>query len=219
MRGLHLRPGGGPGQGLAGRIAASLAHHRLAKTLGRSVAGCLLAVGLNAPAHGAAEPLETLCLDCHRGDIAPKIEGQQAEYLALQLRRFRDHHRESFPMSAVAGAFDDDDASRWSRELSVRPWQDSRDPDGSSEDRRAGAELVESRGCTTCHGPALLGADEVPRLAGQHAHYLERQVRDFALDDRFHAPLAGGRRMRALEAEEIRQISAYAASLTSTPQD
>ena len=33
--------------------------------------------------------------------------------------------------------------------------------------------------CSTCHGPAGHGTDQLPRLAGQHAQYVENQLKQF----------------------------------------
>ena len=181
-----------------------------------AVLACLFVAG---PHPGLADDrvpderrLSALCLDCHRSELAPHVEGQHAPYLALQLRSFRDRHRESFPMSAIASAFDDRHADAWAASLAARAWPASAGLVGSDSDRAAGAALGEARGCSDCHGEALLGAVEVPRLAGQRAAYLERQIAGFARGDRFHAPLAGGTRMRAMDADEARQLAAWLAS-------
>ncbi len=42
--------------------------------------------------------------------------------------------------------------------------------------------------CMTCHGPDAAGQGTAPRLAGQHAEYLEGQLVKFRKGDRKHAP-------------------------------
>jgi cytochrome c553 len=38
--------------------------------------------------------------------------------------------------------------------------------------------------CATCHGPDGAGSNALPRLAGQHAAYLDNQLRQFGKRER-----------------------------------
>lgn len=49
-------------------------------------------------------------------------------------------------------------------------------------DAQAGKELVTSAGCVACHGPdGNSPSDLYPKLAGQNARYIEKQLLDFQL--------------------------------------
>ena len=47
------------------------------------------------------------------------------------------------------------------------------------ENAAAGRRLAEQYHCVQCHGPALLGLQHIPRLAGQQFAYLRTQLRGF----------------------------------------
>src|SRR5438105_15762050 len=49
----------------------------------------------------------------------------------------------------------------------------------ASENAAAGRRLSEQHHCVQCHGPALLGLQHIPRLAGQKFAYLRTQLRGF----------------------------------------
>ncbi len=48
----------------------------------------------------------------------------------------------------------------------------------------AAPKLSQQFNCTQCHGPALLGIQHIPRLAGQQAEYLKAQLRGFKAQTR-----------------------------------
>jgi len=173
----------------------------------RTLLSALLAASLPV---SAADALDD-CLQCHRPDNrqgeVPMIEGQHAGYLEAQLQRFRDRHRQAFPMDAVARGLDDADISRLVADLASRPWRNvpatrSSDPIGD------GQALLQRFGCAECHGPQLHGGDVIPRIAGQHPGYLARQIEGFGDDDRYHPPTATGARMRSFDAAEAAALAA-----------
>jgi len=176
----------------------------------------LLAVAtLCAPMTAPAIDLDGLCLDCHqprqtRGEV-PLIEGQEQDYLRNQLRRFRDRHRDGFPMGGVAAGLDDVSLEALSAVLAARPWRDSETGGGDGSAER-GAERVAQLACASCHGEAFLGAGDIPRLAGQQAGYLQRQIEAFAQLERHHPPSGIGARMVVLEGTDAMDIAAYLAS-------
>lgn len=48
-----------------------------------------------------------------------------------------------------------------------------------------GRRLTEQYHCVACHGPALMGQQHIPRLAGQQREYLRTQLRGFKAGTRF----------------------------------
>ncbi|MCG6117501.1 MAG: c-type cytochrome [Aquimonas sp.] len=160
--------------------------------------------------------LETLCLDCHSGDapgaVAPRIEGQHAAYLAAQLQRFAERHREGFPMSALSEGLDAAAIARISSDLAERPWVGSVTESAGSVPPE-GSERLDALDCASCHGADYRGGDTIPRIAGQHQAYLARQIAGFSIGDRHHPPLGGGMRMYRLEAEDIEALAATLSAL------
>ena len=178
------------------------------------LAGALALLAASVPVAGL--DLESHCLDCHRptqmrGQV-PLIEGQHAEYLRAQLADFRDLHRQGFPMTALAAGMDEQSIEEVVQALSVRPWRRSARPVSRRAADRGGS-LVVALSCESCHGNDFLGADRMPRLAGQTAGYLRRQISAFADGERQHPLSDVDGRIYALDEEQIRDIAAYLHSL------
>ena len=62
-----------------------------------------------------------------------------------------------------------------------------------------------------CHGPGAVGTEEFPRLAGQHAQHLLKQLRSFQNNMRNVAVMHGV--AQDLKAREMQAIAAYLQSL------
>lgn len=175
----------------------------------------LAAVLLLAPVAviaGADPDLGALCLDCHqpdqtRGEV-PLIEGQERDYLRNQLARFRDRHRDGFPMTGVAAGLDDASLALLAGSLAARSWQSARPAtvEGSAE---RGRERTQRLACAECHGEAYRGIGDIPRLAGQQPGYLARQIRAFASEQRHHPPSGIGARLYVLEGSDAEDIAAF----------
>lgn len=153
------------------------------------------------------------CLECHGGDtaaaeVAPTLDGQRAEYLRIQLLRYRDGERPSFPMEHLVKGLDDVTIAVIAANFAVRPWFDHPGPvDGERIAR--GAELAQQGGCADCHGERLRGDGAVPRLAGQNAVYLTQQIGAFATQQREHPPFAG----KTFDATEAAALAAWLSAL------
>jgi cytochrome c553 len=65
--------------------------------------------------------------------------------------------------------------------------------------------------CAACHGPAALGTDAFPRLAGQHAQYLMKQLASFQSNLRNVAVMHGV--AQGLNADQMAAVSTYLESL------
>lgn len=160
--------------------------------------------------------LEPLCLQCHRAEgataVTPHIEGQHAEYLAVQLQRFAERHREGFPMTALSEGLDSAAIARISADLAARPWPKPQTL-GSAEQAGFGREQLAALDCAACHGADYRGAGSLPRIAGQRQAYLARQIAGFGQGDRHHPPVGGGMRMYRLQEAEIEALAAALAAL------
>lgn len=178
---------------------------------------CLVA--LTSVVNGASERADIeACLDCHSGSqrqaVAPNLDGQHAAYLRTQLRRFREHARQAFPMDALTQGFDDALIERLAETFSGRAW--SAPPRAVPEDRqKAGRSVLKRFDCAACHGPTFTGQEEIPRVAGQYEDYLERQLRAFARDERSHPPTGNGSPMSKLDDQERRDAAAALAGMST----
>jgi cytochrome c553 len=177
---------------------------------------------LLSSAAGADDATLGACRECHRvagrvdGNV-PIIEGQNRPYLEVQLERFRDRHRDVFPMNALVAGFDDADVARVAKQAAVLAWPAPRAPRVARQAAARGAERAAALACSACHGEGYRGLEIIPRLAGQHAPYLERQIRAFASGRRYHPPTGIGARMYRLDAGEIEALAAYLQTLEHEP--
>lgn len=178
-------------------------------------------VGVARSADDAVD-LEQACLDCHRagqtrGEV-PVIEGQRHPYLRDQLGRFRDRHRDAFPMSALAAGFDAAAIEHIARALSQRTWASVRGvpAQGDADRGRARADALD---CARCHGAGYRGTGVIPRLAGQHPGYLARQIGGFGSGERYHPPTDVGAPMHALDAADARDLAAFLNAVDDSDDD
>ncbi|MDY6981348.1 MAG: c-type cytochrome, partial [Pseudomonadota bacterium] len=130
----------------------------------------------------------TACVACHgasgEGNAAagfPRLAGLNANYLAKQLRDYRQGSRTNPTMQPIAAALDE------AASQDVAAYYASLDPAGNTakgKDNAAGRSLA-LRGdwdntipaCVSCHGPGGRGVDPAfPTLAGQHASYIKAQL-------------------------------------------
>jgi cytochrome c553 len=142
------------------------------------------------PSPRAMEIIESRCALCHgrEGEAAsavyPRLAAQHPDYLAKQLKDFRDDRRKSDTMSAMVKDLTDEDIGH------LAAWFSSR----SAATRKIGDVDLASVGkyiftkgntfsgvaaCASCHGENGHGTHQLPRLAGQHPAYLETQLKEF----------------------------------------
>jgi cytochrome c553 len=166
------------------------------------------------------------CVSCHgsdgSGDIAgsvPRIAGQYRDILVRQLLDFRRGKRWDYRMEGVTRSHnaipEAQDVADVTAYISGMEWNGPRGMgDGQYADR--GASIFGAR-CASCHGVTGEGdgAEGVPRLGGQHASYLSRQIYD-AVDGR--RPLLARTHKRHFDQlvfEEVRGIADYLSRVES----
>jgi cytochrome c553 len=131
------------------------------------------------------------CAACHGADgrsvspTFPNLAAQTAAYIELQLHAFKDQTRADPDAQAYMWGM----ASQLS-ELSISGLAAYYSKQSPAEGRGGNAALI-ARGqlifaegvpdrqipaCAACHGPKALGNGPFPRLAGQHAPYLFKQL-------------------------------------------
>ncbi len=137
-----------------------------------------------APAAEEVPPKAQACTVCHgpggnsTDPALPSLAGQPAQFISMQLFLFRQGDRKDPQMSPIAADLSNADMN----ELAVyfarqRPAAPSHKTAG--ENTTAGRRLAVQYHCVQCHGPALLGLQHIPRLAGQQFAYLRTQLRGF----------------------------------------
>jgi cytochrome c553 len=198
------------------------------------MAVCLAAVLLaaacsaakNEPAVGTLAGTEHVCSSCHGMDgrsvssTFPNLAGQQPEYVVNQLKAFRDHsradpHAHTYMWGMAARLTDPtiDGLAQFYAAQSPAAGE-ARDP----REVAAGKAIFENGipaesvpACQACHGEQGQGAGPVPRLAGQHEAYLERQLEAFASTARANEIMHEN--SKNLTAAQIRDVAAFLAAM------
>ena len=165
----------------------------------------------------AGKAASATCAGCHGpdGNSAnpewPKLAGQGAPYLVKQLHNFKDGDRKNATMAPMAMGLSDQDMENLAAYFS-----DQTMSQGAAE--KSLVELGEKiyRGGIKCHGPTGAGnpAAKFPRLAGQHAKYVENQLHAFKSGERNND---AGKMMRNIAArmtdKEIQAVASYVQGL------
>ena len=158
----------------------------------------LLLCGLFLPVLAAAAPdeerakeiVQGKCFICHGPDgessspVFPRLAGQHANYVARQLADYQSGRRKSDTMRPMVEDLAAADFAALGR------YFESRTPIAHKPDDAELAHVgrfIFERGnpysgipsCASCHGKNGHGTDSLPRLAGQHALYLEQQLKKF----------------------------------------
>jgi cytochrome c553 len=133
------------------------------------------------------------CTACHGPEgnsvnpIWPNIAGQNAAYLQKQLKAFKDGSRQDPLMSAQSMLLSEEDMADLATYFEELPAAVQAVANASLVDRgealyRGGDAKSGAAACMACHGPTGSGnpAAAYPSLAGQHATYTAKQLRDYA---------------------------------------
>ena len=188
------------------RVAAGLL---VAVTLPVSVLAADLAAGM--------QKAQT-CVACHgpEGNSAspaiPSLAGQPAQFIATQLVMFREGRRKDAQMSPFATGLANADlnnlAAYFAAQKLVLPTREA--PSATAE---VGARLAQQFNCTQCHGPALMGQQHIPRLAGQQMDYLKTQLLGFKASTRFDMDGQMTSAVQALSEADIATLADYLSAL------
>jgi cytochrome c553 len=197
----------------------------LAGTVGLSVANpALFADQPDAAAGAHARRLAiTLCGTCHgpQGNSTqpkyPRLAGQNAQYLVAQLKAFRAQTRgDPDAIGYMWGMASELDVStiyalaQYYAEQQPLPSAAGRDAALVTRGRAIYEQGIPSEGvpaCSSCHGPDAHGLQEFPRLAGQHAQYVLKQLASFQSNMRNVAIMHGV--AQNLRLSEMQAVAAY----------
>ncbi len=169
-----------------------------------------------------------VCTSCHgeggrsSNPAFPSLAGQSAPYIERQLKDFRDQTRAETDARAymwgVSALLDDATIQ------SLAAYYAAQAPAPGHKHANAavlarGKRIFEQgvpgtavRACASCHGEKAEGASVFPRLAGQHAGYLERQMKVFGTRLRPHGVLMKNE-VADLKPADIKAVAAYLQSL------
>lgn len=115
----------------------------------------------------------------------PNLAAQQAPYIELQLKAFKDQSRADPDAQAymwgMASQLSDATISGLAKHFSQQPAAEGKSGNASliAQGRTLYDEGVPARQippCASCHGAHAEGSGPFPRLAGQHAPYLLKQL-------------------------------------------
>jgi cytochrome c553 len=153
------------------------------------------------------------CLGCHGIDNyknvyptynVPRLRGQHANYLLAALKAYKSQERSHATMHAQAASFSDQDMQDVVAFLAGPALPTGATPRGTPP-----TKVTEV--CVACHGKDGVGlTPDYPNLAGQHADYMVRALRDYQAGNRKNAimpPFAG-----QLSEADIEAVAAYYAA-------
>jgi cytochrome c553 len=182
---------------------------------------------ISAEARLAAQHVAVMtCATCHGPQgrsIVPKfpaLAGQHPKYLAAQLQAFKAQTRGDPDalgyMWGMAAPLSDEMITALAAYYAAQAPGPGNSGDTGAIARGADiyANGVPAEGippCIACHGPGAVGTDDYPRLAGQHAQYLLKQLRSFQNNMRNVAVMHGV--AQDLKVSEMESVAAYLQSL------
>lgn len=135
------------------------------------------------------------CFLCHGADgesaseVFPRLAGQNAEYIAKQLENFKSGKRQSSAMASMVTNLTPEDMIALGQFYASRPPHQEAAKDAALAAvgqyiYHAGNKFSGVPACASCHGPEGAGSNTLPRLAGQHAAYLDNQLKQFTKRER-----------------------------------
>jgi cytochrome c553 len=195
--------------------------------------GGLTALAHRAQGRGPREDVLADCARCHGrdgmgrdGDAFPVIAGQSEDYIYDTLAAYALNKRYSGVMETAAARLPYSDIAALAEHYAAQPRKpiegvNPLDPAQVARGEKIAREGLRDTGtpaCSSCHGPGRETPNPAyPKLAGQHASYLETQLMlwEKEHDSRGGGPFAGIMRKIAFGMTEadIKAVAAYYASL------
>ena len=165
-----------------------------------------------------------VCIACHSADgtrgspANPILQGQHPEYLAKQLTEFKAGKRNNPIMRGIASTLSPEDmknvAAFYATKHAKPGFAKNKDTVHDGEKiYRGGIADRSIPACAGCHSPTGSGIPaQYPRLAGQHADYVEAQLVAFRSAARDNsAPMVGI--AAKMNDREIKAVADYIAGL------
>ena len=172
----------------------------------------------------AEEIVQGKCFICHGANgesstpVFPRLAGQHAAYVSRQLADFQSGRRRSAAMQSMVADLSAADIQALGVYFEAQPVQAH--PVADNELAGQGRALYDKgnkasgvMACNACHGEQGQGTEQLPRLAGQHALYLETQLRSFSQRLRTNDNAVMHRIASRLTEAEVRALAAYLSGL------
>ncbi len=166
------------------------------KALLLAAATALAGAGAHADdAKRAEEIVQGKCFICHGAEgessspVFPRLAGQHAAYTARQLADYKSGKRKSSAMQPMVDDLRAADFVALGKYFESRPvhLHAVEDPELAQVGRFVylrGNTFSGVPACASCHGATGQGSEALPRVAGQHAAYTERQLKQFSQRER-----------------------------------
>lgn len=174
------------------------------------------------------EIVSKTCAACHNSDgnsispQFPKLAGQQKDYLLAQLADFKGHQRSDgdgvqymWGLARLTSVQSNEIADYFSTQKTKSSTVKA-DPALVSRGEKIFKEGIASAGvpaCAACHGERAAGVGEIPRLAGQHAEYMTKQIEIFQKTDQRPRGVAMKAITHQLSQQDIKDVTAYLSGL------
>jgi cytochrome c553 len=180
-----------------------------------AVAGLsILSFNVHADA-AAGQEKAAVCAACHGPDgnstmpQYPKLAGQTARYLYLQLKDFKEGRRSDPQMSPMAANLSKEDMLALAEYFAAQ----KQAPSTYSVDGAKVKKIADAALCTMCHMGGFTGQNEIPRVAGQHYEYIVKQLTDFRDKKRTNDAGNMASVSRGITDEDIDKLAQYITSL------
>lgn len=209
-------------------------------TIGFILALTAIAAGCTTPqtqsSRNLADPAVTgkalaqqVCSICHGVDgnstnpTFPRLAGQQEPYLIAQLTEFRSHGRSDPAGSEYMWGISRHLTDTQIQQLAAYFAQQKPGADQSVNPRlEADGKAIFMKGlvsqnipaCETCHGASGQGNGIFPRIAGQHADYIAKQLRVFKETEMRPAGAVMKVITHDLTPDEIKAVAAYVSTIS-----
>lgn len=147
-----------------------------------------------------------------------KLAGQNATYLTKQLQNFRSGARKDPLMTEMVSGLTDADIADIAAYYSAQNLHSEEPtPDKLTEQGRDiylhGKKTPLVPACASCHGPLGRGSETLPRIAGQHAIYLQKQLWSFKLGTRTTGDKVMNDVAAKLADQDIPALAAYLSTM------
>lgn len=159
------------------------------------------------------------CAACHGPDGnavtpgTPSLAAMPAFYTHWQLIMFRDGRRSDPQMTPFVQHLTDADLGDLAAFYAAQAAR-GRPAEIDAAKAAVGRMVAQTQHCTSCHGPGLMGQNQIPRLAGQDFDYLLKRLRGYKA--KTTSDLDGMMTMvsQALSEEDIDSLVHFMASVT-----
>ncbi len=187
----------------------------------------LVAVGISGVAHAAGDKAagkekSAVCAACHGADgnsaIAnfPKLAAQNERYILKQLNDIKAGNRQVVEMTGLLDNLSDQDladiAAYYASKAGSVGHAAKDLVEAGEKIYRAGIADKGVAACTACHAPTGAGNAQAgfPAVGGQHAAYVEKQLKSFRNGQRNNDPQGMMRDIATkLSDAEIKAVSSY----------